>query len=641
MILEGFSAPYAALAWLTEPLLAALLCWLIVALAGALRAAWRSDSGLAAAGLIAAALFFLAARWLFVVGHQFAVIGMVFAAGGMALYRPGATPTPPPPALPWWSGLVVIVVATALKCVGLEDWPPHLNEYSAETGYWGLRTLDGYWPKSFLAGKEYDLVNGGLSPLHLPLLWVSVRLLGGTIAAVRFAEVIASTLLLLVFWQWLRRHLTGGWALAALAVFALSPWHLAQSRMGTFYSASVALGLCILLLGEKLVGAVERRDGSVAADLVRWFGFAFATGLIGYAYAPLKVLYLFFLFVIGAATISAWRTGRSGWWCGPLLAAGALAAILTVQLAGSARFEEMFRRDFGVLATDTSVWKKTIDDQITDELQPPSVIAVNVARNLVTWWQWSWTEAGVLVWYAPALTVAVPAAVLFLLRRREWVVALYFLIGVLPPLIIYPVLRRTLILWPLVYVAGVVAARELTRVCAVQIGWRWWRSASWALFWCATVLTTAHGLHVYVTTNSIVGIDPYFGPDHQLDMYLEGERMLPHCRVYFVNPTYEESIVATVRLFAAGRATGDPEAFGFLRFAPGDDSPDVLRDRPLCFFDLNRPDEKEDQVEGAIESLAARFGGGITIQRWAGDGSDTLFYTILTVPAESPEEADD
>lgn len=613
-----------------------IFTWLALSLAAALRAVQRSDADLGAAALIAAALAFLVARWLFTASEQPAMVGALLLTGGLILYRRPAAPPARP--LPFWAGLVIITGATALKCIALDDWPLHLNEYSAETGYWGLRTLDGLWPRDFFAGKEYDLVNGGISPLHLPVLWGSVRLFGGTIAAVRFAEVFSSTVLLVLFWVWLRRHWRGGAGLTALAVYAISPWHLAQSRMGTFFSASVALGLTLLILAERIIDGAAPAERSAARlpGMAEWVGFGAAAGLIGYAYAPLKVLYAYFVLVLGAALVSGRGRQRAAW-RGPLAAGVVFGAILAVQLAGAARFEEMFRRDFGVLATDTSIWKKTADDQVTQEIQPVSVVARNLLRNLTTWWRTSWSERRVLVWYAPALTGAVVAALVLLWRGPHRVTALYCAIGMLPPLIIYPVQRRTLILWPLVYVAAVVGGWELTRICAARFARAWWHVLSWTLFGAGLIHASAHGLHIYATTNSIVGTGQYFGPDHQLDMYLEAERMLPRCRVYLVNPTYEEAIVATVRLFAASRRIVEPEPFGFFDFKPGDDRPDVLLDRPLCFFDLNRPDEN-DIEGGVVDGLAEHFLDGMILRRWAGDGSDTLFYNILMVPAQETGE---
>ncbi len=602
-------------------MLTVTLVYLLICLLMALRAAARDREQVPAAALLASAVLLFSAQWLFTASAQVALAGLAVFTGGVLAYRPARTL--PLPALPLWTGFAVIAVSSGIKCFSLAEWPTHLNAYSAETGWWGIRTLAGEWPVDFFRGKEFDLVAGGTSPLHLPLLWVTVRLFGGTIYAVRMAEVAASTVLLVVFWLWLRRQLAGGWALLSLTVFAMSPWHLAQSRMGTFYSASVAVALSLLYLGGELWS-------TAGARLRHWLAFGFCTGLIGYSYAPLKVLYAFSLVVTCAVALASRRGGRRQWWRGPLLAVSVVAVAITVQLGGLGRFDEMFRRDFGPLATDTSVWHKTAADEVTAEVQPLPVVAANVMRNAVVWWDWTWADTTVLAWYAPALAVAVPAASVLLFRPPYWVPSLYFLIGALPPLIIFPVQRRSLVLWPLVYVAGVVGGRELARIGARQINRRWWRGATWSLLAACLGLASAHGLHVYATTNSIVGIRPYFGPDHQVDMMIEAERMLPLCRVYFVNPTVEERLVTSVRLFEAARQLGDRDRFGFIEFVPGEDRPDVPYDLPLCFFELNRPDEV-DAVEGAVAALAELFPEAMALRRWAGDGSDTLFYTILMV----------
>lgn len=617
--MTAFTAPYETLAWLATPIAVLALGYLSICLATVLRAAFRNPAELRNAALVAAALLFLAAQWLFAASHQIALAGLVLCSAGLLALRPSGGPRIAP--APMWAGLAVIALATGLKCIALEEWPAALNEYSAETGWRGIRTLEGYWPADFWRGKEYDLVNGGVSPLHLPVSWVTVRLFGGTVYALRFAEVLSSTVLLLVFWAWLRMRLDGLWAVVSFAVFALSPWHLAQSRMGTFYSASVAVGLSLLWLAEHLWASASSR-------LRTWVGFGACAGLIGYAYAPLKVLYAFFLVVTAAVAWRDRRAGRRGWWRGPLMGVVVCAAFVALQLGSLARFEEMFRRDFGPLATDTSVWHKTAEDEVTAAVQPLSVVVSNVARNLSTWWDWTWSDPGVLIWYAPALTAAVPAAAVLLFRARSWVPALYFLIGTLPPLVIFPVLRRTLVLWPLVYAAGVVAAREVARICARQVDHPWWRGATWVLYWLGLALATLHGLHVYASTNSIVGLRQYFGPDHQLEMFVEAERMLPSCRVYFVNATFEEKMVASVRLFEPSRRLGDRDRFGFVELPAGGEPPDLPRDQPLCFFDLNRPDDADSAGEGA-QALAEHFPGGFALRRWAADGSDTLLYTVL------------
>jgi hypothetical protein len=620
--LKALTYPYQLIAPVVPSLLAGALLYLVVCLVLALVAATADPRRSGAAAMIAAAAVFLSAAWLYASSSSFALLGLVLfvvglALGGVAPSAPAATR----PA-PLWTGLVVIAISTALKCVALTEWPDHLNAYSAETGLWGIYTLDGHWPAGLLRGKEYDLVNGGQSPLYLPLLAIVMRLLGGTVFALRMAEVVASTALLAVLWVWLRARLLGWWAPVALAAFAFSPWHLAQSRMGTFYSASVTLGLLMLWIAERLRGD---RAGRVSW----WLAFGFCAGLIGYAYAPLKVLYLFFIAVSFALGISQWRAGRRGWWRGPAAAWVVFAALVAVQLGWPPRFDEMFRRDFGTLATDTSVWHKTAADQVTAETQPPSVIAANVARNLGEWWRRTWSERRILTWYAPALTIAAPAAFLLLLRGAHRIAALYFLIGMIPPLIIFPVQRRTLVLWPLVYVAGVVAARELGHLCESLVDRAWWRGLTKVVLVATLAICSIHGLRVYATTNSIVGLGTYFGPEHRLAMIREAERMLASCRVYFVNATIEEKVVVSVRLFEPARRIGRGERFEFIEYDGNYLA--VPRDEPLCFFQLSRPDDGHGG--DVMERLAENFRGAMLLRRWAGDGSDTLEYSVLMVSA--------
>lgn len=620
--LEALTHPYQLIAPAVPSLLGGALLYLMACLVLALVVAAGDPRRSGAAAMIAAAAVFLSAAWLYASGSSFAVLGLVLFVVGLGLG--GGTPSAPPASAtaPQWSGLAVIAISTAVKCLALTEWPEHLNAYSAETGLWGIYTLEGHWPAGLLRGKEYDLVNGGQSPLYLPLLALVMRVFGGTVFSLRLAEVVASTALLAVLWLWLRTQRLGWWATAALAVFAFSPWHLAQSRMGTFYSASVTLGLLMLWIAERLRGD---RGGRISW----WLAFGLCAGLVGYAYAPLKVLYLFFLAVSLGLGAAGWRAGRRGWWRGPIAAWLVLAALVAVQLGWPPRFDEMFRRDFGTLATDTSVWHKTTADQVTAETQPPTVVAANVARNLGEWWRRTWSERRILTWYAPALSVAVPTAVLLLLRGSHRIPALYFLVGMIPPLIIFPVQRRTLVLWPLVYVAGVVAARELGHICAGLVDRGWWRGLANVVLAATLLICSVHGLRVYAATNSIVGLGTYFGPEHRLAMIREAERMLTSCRVYFVNATIEEMVVASVRLFEPARRVGGGERFEFIEYDGNYLA--VPRDEPLCFFQLARPDD--DHGGDVMERLAENFRGAMLLRRWAGDGSDTLEYSVLMVSA--------
>lgn len=573
--------------------LATLACCALLLLVA--RGQFRADSA-AATGLVAMAhalALFGLARWSWPVAHRDERI------------------------LPVWTGLLIAAAALMPKCIALGAWPPDLNAYAAATGYVGLRTLDGDWPAQFFRGKELDLVNGGLSPLMLPVLRVTMGIFGGTVFAIRLSEVLGSTLLLVVLWLWLRRHVRGGWGLVALAAFAFSPWHLAQARMGTIFSISAALALALLWTGERVLGEGRPR-------VAWWLAFGFGTGLIGYAYAPVKVLYPFAAAVI---TAGAWRLRQRAhrrWWAPPLLAVVPAGLVLAVQIGDAARLDEMFRTDFGDLATDTAIWHKTTDDQVTSERQPVRVIAENFFRNAGTWLQTIYAERDILPWYAPALTLGALAMLVMLLRGRGWVLPAYALFGLLPPLIIYPLDRRSLIAWPLVYVFGVVAVRELARRAADLYPRRWWRSACHAIVASGIAAAGAYGLHLFAATNSIVRAWPYFGPDHRLAMLREAEALLPSCYVVFVNLDNMIAPVVEVHFYEPARSLQRRHHWQYVTLDERDpELPELPEGQRLCFVYLS--DNGRDDV---MEKLTTLLPGGTLIRRVAPDDSGEVHHSL-------------
>lgn len=566
------------------------------------------------------AFLLLIGRWLFEPTAA-AAVGLLLAAHAVAIYALARADGPflerSTRVTVLWPGLAVIALAFAMKCIALEEWPPHLNAYSAWTGLQGIDALDGFWPEDFLQGKEYDLVNGGRSPLMLPLLWLTMKWLGGTIYALRFTEVIGSTLLLFLLWLWLRVHMPGAWGVLALAVFAFSPWHLAQSRMGSFLSISATVGLAMLLLAERIIG------GRPARTLL-WAGFGATAGLLGYGYAPIKVLYAFFLVVLVVAAFQARRAGDRRWWVGPTAALLVFLAFLAVQIWDFTRIDQMFRHDFGSLATDTSIWHKTPDDVVTRAVQPPRVIVENLFRNAETWMRRTYEEETILSWYAPALSIGILAAAIAFLRGRQWVAALYFLIGTLPPLLIFPVDRRSLIAWPFVYVAGVAFTRQLVAAADRVSARRWWQVGCRTVTFGALGAFSIHGLYLFATTNSIVHAGTYFGPDHRVDMLDEAERLFPECHLYFVNLDSAAVPVVHVRLYELGRELDRPWDYSFLDLQEGQkEIADLSPDRPLCFFYLS-----ENGSDAIMRTLREILPGGTLMRRVSEAEDGTVLYSV-------------
>ena len=612
------SAPYE---WI-EPLLPALVCALVaLCLAGIaidLATSEAPSRGRLASLCGALALVAIGRGWFAL--DSWAATGFVLAAYAVLIAhtaRFGWTRTDSGEAKsPVWVGLAVVLIAVALECVALGTWPANLNTYAAMTGEEGLKALEGNWPSPFYGIRDYPLAGGGQSPLHLPILWTSMKVFGGTVFAVRFAEVVGSAALLLVLWMWLRTALPGIWAPVALALFAFSPWQLMQARFGSFYCVSAALALALLWLAER-----TRGDGRHTR--VAWLALGAGAGMISWAYAPLQVLYAFFAVVVAAGFLRA----RHRW--EPLLAVAAFALIVGLQLSQSGR-SALMRSSFGHLATDTVIWHKNTAHAVTPERQPLTVIVDNFARNVDWWFRDVFEQADILVWWAPALGLGVLYALVDLARPSSWTRSAYYLIGMLPPLLIFPLNRRTLIVWPLVYFAGARFCRDLV-AAAKSCRWQpWTQRLAAAVIGAALILASLRGLRSYAVGNPAGLVYPYFGPVYRHLMIEEAERLLPRYHLLFVNPEMLSHAIA-ISMYEPARATQRPHPYDFVTIGQQqtDFSPLVPPGRKNCFVYIN------DQPHAWVsQRLRAGLPGGQLVEGHGEKANDPPAYFLYFFPSE-------
>ncbi|MCD4655871.1 hypothetical protein K8T06_18275, partial [bacterium] len=432
--------------------------------------------------------------------------------------------------LPYWIGLIIIIAVTGVKLVELSTWPPFLKSYSAMTGKWGLNAIENHWPNQLFQGRGFDLRGGGQSPLMLPVMWLVMKFAGITVFSVRFSEVIGSTILLVILWSWLRTSIPGKWSVVALAVFGLSPWHLAQSRMGTFFSISAAIAFGLLWCANN-----AWRSKNTWKTTIWWSLLGIFAGCIGWCYAPMKVLYpFFFTALVGIPAINRFKQKK--WWMGSLAALTMFIAIFGLQMYSVANPSSMFKSHFGPLATDNPVWRKTVDDTVQNSVQPASIIATNIKRNFKEWMQTTFRNHSILPIYAPALVISLILALLCLINWWNPVLSAYYLFGLLPPLIIFPLHRRTLIIWPLVYVTATIIFREISVTSSALFKRSSLKRLTHAFAGACLVIIMLLGLQIWINTWSIVLDHTYFGPPWRLTAMDRAADLMPTHRVVFVNP---------------------------------------------------------------------------------------------------------
>jgi len=128
-----------------------------------------------------------------------------------------------------WSGngivVLLLLLGAGLRLVGWGDVPPGLYHDEAYNGLDALKVLQGHFPLYFAA-------NNGREPLFLYLIAASVGVLGRSPLAVRLPSFFVGFLTLAATYDLTRVLFNRRVARWALAVLAVTFWHIHLSRMG-------------------------------------------------------------------------------------------------------------------------------------------------------------------------------------------------------------------------------------------------------------------------------------------------------------------------------------------------------------------------------------------------------------------------
>jgi len=505
----------------------------------------------------------------------------------------------------------VLAATTLLKMSHLRAWPQILTDYAAMNGVAALPSEHG-WRDSIWLGQPNDLQSGGSSPLHFPVLWTLYRIAGPNPFSVRLAEVVGSTFALVFLWLWLSRALPGWWAVAALALVSFSPEHLAQSRMGTFQSASLAVALALLWLADRVAHPPPAR-------WYWWGGLGLAAALIGYGYAPLRILYPLVAGVLIIHVASQPRAART--WLTALVAVVPLTVALAVQTFGTGGAARMFQG--GALATDAPIWKKASEDVVATQLQPWPVVAANFRANAVMFFDWLYEERRQQVLFGPACGFGALFAVASIVRGWGWVAPVYYLLGLLPPLLVHPVMRRGFVMQPLVLVAAVLFFQGYLIDSERLIRERWWRLICRAVVAAGLACTALYGLHQFAAENGPVGISPTFGTIYRQRLIERLLTVLPTHHIVLLNPVSIRQGLE-MELYEPARQLGNGPRYEFAQVNRGSDPQHYLRaGEPVCFAYLEESDRS--WIAGWLQEKLP----GCRLEQPRAEGTGRIMYTLF------------
>jgi hypothetical protein len=513
---------------------------------------------------------------------------------------------------------VIVVASTALKLAELESWPPLLNDYGARTGVEAYSEFaEAPWRWICTRVNPY-LFGGGTSVLHAPLVMLSFQLFGYSIYAVRFAELLGSIAALSFFWLWLRAMGMGAFGLVALVFFAFSSEHLSISRMGTFYSISQALALCVLWITTRLQGQPQQ--------YARWlFGLMLAILLLPWVYGPVRVLFVYSSVVL--LLLAAEQGRRFHVRCVLIALSIGIVGYGAVTLNKTVPFKT-FSREANILATDTPIWFK--EDVKVDHryLQPPTVITSNLEMNTAILFKEALTlNAEQESIYSFGVAVLLCCAALGVWTARWRICSAYVICGFVPLLVTYPLLRRGIVIRPLIPALLALFMREYVSCIrsALQPGLlRAGACLALAVLACASLL---HGSYFFAKYNSPIGTSPSFGPLYARSFYDHLKTLVKDQTVVVLNPgTSDWQYKMEFPEFFMPESPMKPRII-LMNVSRSTHFSDVLpTDRPLQVAVLN-----ESRRSWIIPALREQY-GNVRVEEFSDGGA--VIFSIATIDAD-------
>lgn len=512
-----------------------------------------------------------------------------------------------------------LIFIVALKATYLEQWPPVLTDYAATTGKDGILLSQQFSLMKLFPRNQNWVSGGGQSIIHAPLLLLNLKVFGYSTLAVRLTEVLYSTATLGILWLILSRTIAPVLALGGVVLFGLSAEHLSFSRIGTYYSASQALGLLILSLWLQFSSKASKRY-----TLLLPIGVFSLLSLFGYA--PIRAVLLFSciqalcLFKPALRFITMLQRHRR------LLIMASIAIVTIALLFISNLSDQIFfyRSKLPNLPpTDIPVWYKAEGHNAAKIFQSPLTIINNIYENLALLLDESTRRLtfGLHPLLAFSTFLLFALSVVGLFSNQSRLISTFLLLSFLPQLLVHPLARRGILYRPFVPVCLLLFIYEYWNALKSVIQRRWITQIVGLLLLVAVGTIPAKEIYSFTKFNGPTGVGPSFGPEYVQSMLEHLKRLDQKIPLVIINANYSAD---KYRMALANRIYRDREHTApvyFIEINENSSITDVPRaDGPVYIGILN-----EEYRRDMIPWLSANI-PGIKIESFGDEHS--VFYWI-------------
>jgi hypothetical protein len=242
-----------------------------------------------------------------------------------------------------------------------------------------------------------------------------------------------------------------------------------------------------------------------------------------------------------------------------------------------------------VLATDSPVWFKNSKNIVTTDIQPLGVILQNTAQNFISLISDSFAPPmNMELPYAWALVVLVSLACVGIFSKRWRTISLYTIIGILPAVLTYPILRRGMLVRPLVPLVVALFFQEYVLALLATVKPKIIRTIAVAGACMMVALLPIQGLYVFAKNNGTVGTGPSFGPEYAADLIQHLKKLAGHTSIAILSPSfgiYKYKMALADYLYSPNQNGFE---ITFPEITPQTDPLSLLKNRPpICLAILN------------------------------------------------------